>query len=170
MQIYPDALEAVSSVGSKQPECASLPACYPTIVPYTSNYVGYNGQKATNITAFNLNANDYDCTNIVDPSLCTNSKLIQRLRHKIDLYQTPSSNDARQILQRLANIVKKHVPSFVFNETVVDDASERISQISQLQSSNCQICVLTSQTAKNICEGNTKYNFCRYSTRHVINA
>jgi hypothetical protein len=144
MEICPDPLEGVRYVGSDQPACASLPADYPTIAPHTLHNVEYKGRKAT---AFNFNVNNYDRTNIIDSSLCVNSKLIQRLQHKIDLYQTPSSNDTRQILQLLTNIVKQHVPSFVFNDIVADDGRE---QISQLQPSNYKIRVLISETEKDI--------------------
>jgi len=127
MEICSDPLEGVRYVGSDQPACASLLAGYPTIPPHTLHNVEYNGRKATDIPAFNLNVNNYDRTNTIDSSLCINSKLIQRLQHKIDLYQTPSSNDTRQILQLLTNIIKQHVPSFVFNEIVADDGREQPS-------------------------------------------
>lgn len=120
MQICSDLLEATRSVGSNQPGCASSSAYYPTTVPYTTT------------------------------SLCANSKLIQRLQHKIDLYQTPSSNDARQILQRLTNIIRQHVPSFVFNEIPSDDARKQISQIGPLPSNNCKIHALSFKIAENL--------------------
>jgi hypothetical protein len=142
MEICPDPLEGVRYVGSDQPACASLPVDYPTIAPHTLYNVEYNGRKATDIPAFNLNVNNYDRTNTIDSSLCINSKLIQRLQHKIDLYQTPSSNDTRQILQLLTNIIKQHVPSFVFNEIVADDGRE--------QPSNYKIRVFISETEKDI--------------------
>jgi hypothetical protein len=109
MQICPDPLEAIHFIGPDQQWCVTLPACYPTIFPHIPNNVEYNGEKAPNTSALKINDNAYDCTSILDSSLCANSQLIQRLRHKIDLYQTSSSNNIRQNHQHLTNIVKQHV-------------------------------------------------------------
>jgi hypothetical protein len=109
MQICPDPLEAVHSVGSDHQWCVTLPACYPTIFPYIPNNVECNEEKAPNTGALNIDGNTYDCTSIIDSSLCVNSQLIQRLRHKLNLYQTSSSNHTKQSQQHLTNMVKQHV-------------------------------------------------------------
>ncbi|CAF2396717.1 unnamed protein product [Rotaria sp. Silwood2] len=131
MKICSDPLDTVRSTGSNQKWCIPLPACYTTIIPYVPTNVEYNGQQTSNITTVNFDINKYNDMNIIDSSLCANNQLIQRIRHKIDLYQTPSSNDARQILQHLTDIVKKHVPDFVFKET-----TDSKPKSSQLESSN----------------------------------
>jgi len=129
MQICPDPLEAVRSVGVDHQWCVTLPACYPTIIPYIPTNIEYNDQKAFNTRASSFDVNNYDCTNILDSSLCANSQLIQRIRRKIDLYQTPSSNDAHERLQRSKDIVKQRV--------VDGNVRERINQSHQSKSSNC---------------------------------
>jgi hypothetical protein len=128
MQLCSDPLQTVRHVGSNEQWCVSLPACYPTIIPYVPTNVEYNGQKASNTAAFNSGFNTYDSTDIIDSPLCANSEIIQRIRHKVNLYQTPSSKDAHQILQRLTNIVKQHVPEFIFKEVTDGDVREEIKQ------------------------------------------
>jgi hypothetical protein len=128
MQICPDPLEAVRSIGPDQQWCVTLPACYPTIIPYRPTNIEYNDPKAADTRAFNFDVKNYDCTNIIDSSLCANSQLIQRIRRRFDLYQTSPSNDAHQNRQCLKNIVKQRIPN--------GDVRERVSQSSQLQSSN----------------------------------
>jgi hypothetical protein len=129
MQICPDPLEAVRSVGVDHQWCVTLPACYPTIIPYIPTNIEYNDQKAFNTRASSFDVNNYDCTNILDSSLCANSQLIQRIRRKIDLYQTPSSNDAHERFQRSTDIVKQRVAH--------GDVRERINHSHQPKSSNC---------------------------------
>ncbi|CAF0932553.1 unnamed protein product [Rotaria sp. Silwood1] len=131
MRICSDPLDTVRSTGSNQQWCIPLPAYYTTIIPYVPANTEYDGQRLSNITEFCSDISNYNRLNIIDSSLCAKSKLIQRIRHKIDLYQTPSSNDAYQILQHLTDIVKKHVPDFVFKET-----TDSKSKISQLESNN----------------------------------
>ncbi|CAF0812187.1 unnamed protein product [Adineta steineri] len=97
MHICSDPLEVIHSDRSTQPWCT----------PFVSN--------------------NYDRRNILISSLCAKSKLIQRLQHKIDLYQTPTSNDAHQILRHLTNVVQQHAPNFVFNEIFPNNAREQIS-------------------------------------------
>ncbi len=104
MQICPDPLQVVRSVESDQQWCVTLPACYPTILPYRPSNVEYNDKKESK--------NIDKCTNITDSLSCTKSELIQRLRHKIDLYQSlssSSSNNTRQNHQHLLNTVKQYV-------------------------------------------------------------
>jgi len=129
MEMCPDPLEAVRSVGPDQQWCVTLPACYPTIIPYIPTNIEYHGQKISDTRAFSFDVNNYDCTNIIDSSLCVNSQLIQRIRHRIDLYQTSSANDAHDNLQHLTNIVKQHVPN--------GDVRERVNQSNRLELSNC---------------------------------
>jgi hypothetical protein len=135
MHICPDPLEAVRSVGPKKQWCVTLPACYPTIIPYIPTNIEYNAQQASDTSDFSSDINNYACTNILDSSLCASSKLIQRIRRKIDLYETPSSNTGRQILQHLTSKTKHYVPNFAPNEITDDDVRKRVNQRSPLQPS-----------------------------------
>ncbi len=128
MQVCSDPLKTIRSVGSDQPWCVTLPACYPTIMPYIATNVEYSGQDAANTGVFSSGVNNYDCTNLLESSLCANSQLIQRLRHKIDLYQTAPSNEARQKRQYSTSMIKQHVPN--------GHVRERVNQSSHLLSSD----------------------------------
>ena len=105
-----DPLEAVRRVGPDQPWCVTLPACYPTILPYTSAHA------------------DDPCVDARHSSSHAARPLAQRLRGRVERHQTPTSSDARQILHRLTRIVQQHVPEFVFHESPVEDANNQIKQ------------------------------------------
>ena len=105
-----DPLEAVRRVGPDQPWCVTLPACYPTILPYTSDHAD-------------------------DPCIDARHSFVERLRGRVDRHQTPTSNDARQITHRLTRIVQQHVPEFIFHESASDDASRQIKQHRRMQPS-----------------------------------
>ncbi|CAF0900927.1 unnamed protein product [Adineta ricciae] len=60
---------------------------------------------------------------IIEPPFC-GLNIIQRLYHKVDLYQTPSTNETNQILEQLTKIIKQHVPNFSFNENFGHDLEE----------------------------------------------
>ena len=96
MAICSDPLQTVRCVGPREQWCVPLPAQYPTIFPYSPKNVECYGQELFQ------------------------SPLVQRIQRKIDLYQTPSSNDTRQMLQRLTTIIQKHVPDFSFKDSTTD--------------------------------------------------
>ncbi|CAF0986058.1 unnamed protein product [Rotaria sordida] len=149
MKICSNPLDTVRSTGSNQQWCIPLPTCYSTIIPYVPTNVEYNGQQTSNTTtAFCSDINNYNGMNIIDSSLCAESQLIQRIRQKIDLYQTPSSNDAHQILQYLTDTVKKHVPDFVFKETTDSNIREQIKPKSSQLESNIQQDVVSTSSSK----------------------
>ena len=60
---------------------------------------------------------------IINPPFC-GLNIVQRLHHKVDLYQTPSTNEVNRILEQLTNIIKQRVPNFVFNENFGHDLAE----------------------------------------------
>lgn len=106
MQICSDPLETVRCLGPKYDWRVTLPACYPTFQPYQPfTHDGNNQQDSSKINAESL--------------------LIQHFREKIQLHQTPTSNDTRQILQRLNNIIQKHVPDFVLKDLRDDYSSDQ---------------------------------------------
>lgn len=110
MQMCPDPLGAVRSIGPDHQWCVKLPASYPTLFPYiTTDNVENSNKKTSNTHDLSVDTNNYDCRNILDSPLYINNQLIQRIQRKIDLYQTSSLNNVHYNLQRPANIGKQHV-------------------------------------------------------------
>ncbi|CAF0944095.1 unnamed protein product [Adineta ricciae] len=60
---------------------------------------------------------------IIEPPFC-GLNIVQRLHHKVDLYQTPSTNETNRVLEQLTKIIKQHVPNFSFNENFGHDLEE----------------------------------------------
>lgn len=103
MEIRSDPYKAPCYTRSRQGICIGLFDCSSAIISKSANALSPES--------------------IIEPPFCGRN-IVQRLHHKVDLYQTPSTNETNRILEQLTNIIKQHLPNFSFNQNFGHDLKE----------------------------------------------